>query len=85
MRALLAVGLLVSPPSHSPSRASSSTASSVPGATTALLTDLTYAPAGDFARALGADAAVDAGSGPGDADARGGDRAAGGGGRRRGR
>jgi hypothetical protein len=31
----------------------------VAGATTALVTDLTYAPAGDFARALGADVVVD--------------------------
>ena len=36
---------------------------SVPGATTTLVADLTYAPAGDFARALGADAVVDAGTG----------------------
>jgi N-acetylmuramoyl-L-alanine amidase len=35
----------------------------VPGATTTLVADLTYAPAGDFARALGADAVVDPGTG----------------------
>ena len=35
----------------------------VPGATTALVADVTYAPAGDFARALGADVDVDLGGG----------------------
>jgi N-acetylmuramoyl-L-alanine amidase len=62
MRALLAAGLaLVAVAFSQPSLVVNGVG--VPGATTALVTDLTYAPAGDFARALGADAVVDAGSG----------------------
>jgi N-acetylmuramoyl-L-alanine amidase len=62
MRALLAAGLaLVAVAFAQPSLVVNGVG--VPGATTSLVTDLTYAPAGDFARALGADAVVDAGSG----------------------
>jgi N-acetylmuramoyl-L-alanine amidase len=62
MKALLAAGLaLVAVAFAQPSLVVNGVG--VPGATTALVTDLTYAPAGDFARALGADAVVDAGSG----------------------
>jgi N-acetylmuramoyl-L-alanine amidase len=62
MRGLLAVGLALAAVAFAqPNLVVNGVA--VPGATTALVTDLTYAPAGDFARALGADAVVDAGSG----------------------